>query len=128
MPESKTLSSAILKDRFLFRIRILLIWQSARFPPNYCSIQDAMVSNLGCAPDAVPQWESGRIAFLKFLPFGIGSYRDWCGEARYFRVRKEGVIRCTHPLNHHFQGRGVRNSGGMTFLKRSAMAAFYFLT
>ncbi len=45
-----------------------------------------MVSNLGCAPDAVPQWESGRIAFLKFLPFGIGSYRDWCGEARYFRA------------------------------------------
>ena len=45
-----------------------------------------MVSNLGCAPDAVPQWESGRIAFLKFLPVGIGSYRIKCEDARYFRA------------------------------------------
>ena len=28
-----------------------------------------MVSNLGCAPDAVPQWESGRIAFKDFYFF-----------------------------------------------------------
>ena len=38
---------------------------------------------------------------------------------------KKGVVTSAHPLNHHSQGRGVKTHMEMTFLKRSAMAAFF---
>ena len=47
---------------------------------------DVIVKSLGYVPVVDPQWDRGRIAFKRFLPFSIGSYRIECGEARCFRA------------------------------------------
>ena len=47
---------------------------------------DVMVKNIGYVPVVDPQWDRGRIAFKRFLPFCTGSYRIECGEARCFRA------------------------------------------
>ena len=67
MPESKTLSSAILKGQFLLSIKILLIWLSVGMPCLSGFICHGKEPRL--CPGIDPQWDRGRIAFKDFCLF-----------------------------------------------------------